>query len=242
VETVLARLAGAQPHERLETGLSGPELTVAYERLHTGAMIPSWNVELVRCPSSEGRPLHAKGGLLHFQPVNGQRRSLLRGWVGSANLTAGGLQRNRELVLAGECAPGQTNLSVSQAMQLCDAVAEVAGTLAKRRLGSVALPARQRRRRSGVNLLHTIDETPSAARRRPVPEGLHRLDIVTPTYQAKDSGDHVAKALEPILPTWWRGSHLHIDRPRGHPEGDHHVTAFPTSLTDTLRDTCTGSR
>lgn len=102
VETVLARLAGAQPHERVEIGLADPALTIAYERLHPGVMVPSWNVELVRCPTREGRPLHAKGGLLRFEPEDRRRRTLLRGWVGSANLTTGGLQRNHELVLAGE--------------------------------------------------------------------------------------------------------------------------------------------
>jgi hypothetical protein len=238
VETVLARLAGAQPHERLETGLEGPTLTVAYERLHTGAMIPSWNVELVRCPSSDGRPLHAKGGLLHFQPVNGQRRSLLRGWVGSANLTAGGLQRNRELILAGECGPGQTNLAVSQAMQLCDAVADTTGSLAKRRLAWVA-PTAQRRRRSGVSLLHSIGEDRGllADAHRVVPEGLHRLDIVTPTYQSKGSGRDIAEQLQPILPPPGGEVHVYTSTDlEDIQEGDHHVTAFPTSLTDALRD------
>jgi hypothetical protein len=237
VETVLARLAGAQPHERYEIGLSAPELTVAYERLHAGPMIPSWHVELVRCPAGEARPLHAKGGLLRFEPEDGRRRTLLRGWVGSANITAGGLQRNHELVLAGESPLGQPNLAVSQAMQLCDAVAEVAGPLAKTRLGSV-VPARQRRRRSGEQLLHTIDEHRALLAGVPVPAGLHRLDIVTPLYQARDSGAHVAKALEPILPDVGGQVHIYTSTDLENiEEGAHHVATFPASLSDTLRDT-----
>jgi hypothetical protein len=235
VDTVLARLAGAQPNERYEIGLEDPALTIAYERLHSGAMIPSWNVELVRCPASEGRPLHAKGGLLRFQPNDGRRRPLLRGWVGSANLTTGGLQRNHELVLVGECALGQTDPAVAQAAQLCDAVADATGDLARERLGWVL--ARRERRRGTQQLLHTIGERRPLLKATPIPDGFHRLDIITPTYQARGSGAGVAEALRPILPP--PGGEVHIYTSTEHEiieEGRHHVTAFPTSLTDALRD------
>jgi hypothetical protein len=236
VDTVLARLAGAQAHERYEIGLADPTLTIAYERLHAGAMVPAWNVELVRCPTSEGRPLHAKGGLLRFQPEDGRRRPLLRGWVGSANLTAGGLQRNHELVLAGECALGQTDPAVTQAAHLCDAVADAAGDLARKRLGGVL--TRRERRRGTRQLLHTIGEHRTLLEAAPIPDGFRRLDIITPVYQARGSGGAVAEALRPILPP--PGGEVRIYTSTDHEvieEGRHHVTAFPTSLTDALRDT-----
>lgn len=71
--------------------------TVISARLPTntvGPVMPGWLQRL----SVGGRRLHAKFGILEFENAEGER--IVRAYVTSANLTMGGLFRNRELVYA----------------------------------------------------------------------------------------------------------------------------------------------
>jgi hypothetical protein len=235
VDLVLAPLARAAPHEIPEIALANPLLTVAYERLHPGPQVPSWNVDLVRPDTTEERPLHAKGGLLRFEPDDGRRRVLLRGWVGSANLTVGGLRHNREVLLVGECGLAAPDPAVDQAAQLCIEVATACGSLAQRRLRTVLKNSDRAGRRRRGGLLHTVGSSRRLLDGTPRPPGFHRLDIVSPVYQAARTGQRVAEHLAPILP---EGGEVHIYSSTNLIDiqpGGHHTATFPRTLVDHLR-------
>ena len=194
---VLAPLTSADPDEPLEVGLGEPVLTVAYERKYPGPILPR-GISLVRVPADEGRPLHAKGGLLRFEPVDGRQRPLLRGWIGSANLTDTGLRHNRELILSGQRTDTGADEVVDTAIALCRMVARATGstrTVTKVLAGLGAPTGRERTR-----LLETVTtREPLLARVKP-PRGFDRLDIITPPFQSPDTGASIATLLAPILP------------------------------------------
>jgi hypothetical protein len=230
---VLAPLVNADPDEPLEVGRAEPKMTVAYHREHPGPIMPSWTVELVRVSQHDGRPLHAKGGLLRFEPDDGRQQPLLRGWIGSANLTEGGLRHNRELILSGQRAGTGADEVVDTAIALCRLVAIATGStpaLTKLLAGLRAPTGRARTR-----LLETVKaREPLLARVKP-PERFDRLDIITPPFQSLGSGARVASALAPILPD--SGSvHIYTSTniPLTEEEEEFRATAFSSTLVESL--------
>jgi hypothetical protein len=232
VRRVLPTLCGAEIGDRYAIGELAPRLTVAHERVHAGPMMTSWNVELVQ--PTDKRILHAKGGLLRFEPIDARRPLLLRGWVGSANLTDSGLYSNQELVLFGECRLTDLDPAVDAAAALCFEVAKV--TNSSHRLRSVLRHAMARTRRSAARLRHTIDKPGRLLDAVTPPDGFDHLEIVTPVFQTQNSGRAIARALEPILPGAGGTVDIYTTTDLDLQESIEHVdtAAFSRSLVDAL--------
>lgn len=231
---VLAPLTNADADEPLEVGVAEPVLTVAYERKHPGPILPSQGIDLVRVHAADGRPLHAKGGLLRFEPDDRRRRPLVRGWTGSANLTDGGLCHNRELILSGQRTDTGTDDVVDTAIALCRIVARA--TRSTRAVTKLLAGLDAPTGRARTRLLETITTRESLLDRVKPPEGFNRLDIITPPFQSQGTGPSIAKALAPILPA---SGPVHIytstPLPLRKAEEAREKTAFSAGLVGALR-------